>query len=106
MDTVKCCWEAYERFVMLGAISQGLLALIAIKYADTVWDQYEGYLRTRSRELPSERTVKYVIARHILSNFLISAPIGIMREIWDKCFGMKKYKSNPIRSSEAKKKAA
>lgn len=96
LDNVKCCWEAYERFVMLGSISLGFLALIAIKYTDEIWKQYEGYLRTRSREYPSERTVKHVMARHIISDFLISAPIGIMREIWDKCFGMKKYKSNPI----------
>ena len=30
-------WEAYERFVMLGAISVGLLQLVALKYADAIW---------------------------------------------------------------------
>jgi hypothetical protein len=103
LDTVKRCWEAYERFVMLGSISLGLLTLIAIKYKDVIWEQYDGYLRTQSREFPSERTVRYVIARLILKNFLISAPIGIMREIWNRCFEMKKFKGNPIRASEAKK---
>jgi len=103
LDTVKRCWEAYERFVMLGSISLGLLTLIAIKYKDEIWKQYEGYLRTRSREYPSERTVRYVIARLILKNFLISAPVGIMREIWNRCFEMKKFKPNPIRASETKK---
>ncbi len=103
LDTVKRCWDAYERFVMLGSISLGLLTLIAVKYKDAIWDQYDGYLRTRSREWPSERTVRYVIARHILKNFIVSAPIGIMREIWSRCFEMKKFKRNPIRASEAKK---
>lgn len=103
LDTVKRCWDSYERFVMLGSISLGLLTLIAIKYKDVIWEQYDGYLRTRSRECPSERTVRYVIARLILKNFLISAPAGIMREIWNRCFEIKKFKRNPIRASEVKK---
>ncbi|MDM8537828.1 transposase [Desulfobacterales bacterium HSG17] len=103
LDNVKRCWEAYERFVMLGAISLGILSLIAIRYKDKIWEQFDGYLRTRSREYPSERTVRYVIARLILKNFLISAPVGIMREIWNRCFEVKKFKTNPIRASESKK---
>jgi len=106
IETVKKCWEAYERFVMLGSIAHGLLILTAIKYKDEIWEQHDGYLRTKSREFPSERTVKYVIARIILKNFLISAPIVVMRAIWNQCFEMKKFKRNPIRSSEAKKETA
>jgi len=102
-DNVKRCWEAYERFAMLGGISLGILSLIAIRYKDEIWEQFDGYLRTRSREYPSERTVRYVIARLILRNFLISAPVGIMKEIWNRCFEMKKFKANPIRASESKK---
>ncbi|MCP4108950.1 MAG: transposase [Desulfobacteraceae bacterium] len=91
LNTVRCCWEACERFVMLGSISLGLLILTALKHTDTVWEQFDGYLRTRSRSLPSERTVKYVIGPVILKNFLISAPIGIMREIRNRCFGRKTF---------------
>ena len=103
LDTVKRCWEAYERFAMLGGISLGLFTLIAIKYKEEIWENFDGYLRTRSRECPSERTVRFVIARLILKNFLISAPVGIMREIWNRCFEMKKFKPNPIGASESKK---
>jgi hypothetical protein len=60
LPTVKQCWEGCERFVMLGAISLGLLQLIALKYTQNVWDHFDAFLRTRSRSLPSERTVKYV----------------------------------------------
>jgi hypothetical protein len=43
-------------------IAQGLLQLIALKFGDSVWQQHTLYLRTQSRELPSERTVKHVFA--------------------------------------------
>ncbi|MCP4352404.1 MAG: hypothetical protein GY795_43650 [Desulfobacterales bacterium] len=91
LNTVRCCREACERFVMPGSISLGLLILTALKHTDTVWEQFDGYLRTRSRSLPSERTVKYVTGPVILRNFLISAPIGIMREIRNRCFGRKTF---------------
>jgi len=81
LNTVKKCWEGCERFVMLGAISLGLLQLIALKYTQNVWEHFDAFLRTRSRSLPSERTVKYVMARLIINNFLISPKNGIMRII-------------------------
>ena len=89
LHNVGVCWEACERFVMLGAISLGLLQMIALKYSNSIWNCYDGFLRTRSRELPSERTVKHVIARLILRDFLISAPRAIMREIRERYFGQK-----------------
>ncbi len=86
LHNVGLCWEAYERFVMLGAISLGLLQIIAIKFTDSIWSHFETFLRTRSRELPSERTVKHVIARLLLSNFLTFAPSAIMQEIRERYF--------------------
>ena len=65
LHTIAVCWEACERFMMLGAISLGLLEMIALKYTNSIWRCYDGYLRTRSRDIPSERTVKHVIARLI-----------------------------------------
>lgn len=86
LHNVEVCWEACERFVMLGVISLGLLQMIALKYTNSIWNCYDGFLRTRSRELPSERTVKHVIARLIIKDFLTSAPRAIMREIRDRYF--------------------
>ncbi len=86
LPTVRLCWGAYERFTMLAAISLGLLQLIALKYSQAVWDRFDVYLRTRSRELPSERTVKFVMARLLISNLFIVAPIAIMREIKERYF--------------------
>ncbi len=81
IKTVRLCWEAYERFTMLAAISLGLLQLIALKYQQAVWNRSNFYLRTRSRELPSERTVKLVMTRLLISNLFIVAPIAIICEI-------------------------
>jgi hypothetical protein len=61
LTTVAACWEAYERFVLCAMIAQGLLQLIALKFGDAVWQQHTLYLRTQSRELPSERSVRHVL---------------------------------------------
>jgi len=89
LHNVGVCWEACERFVMLGAIALGLLQMIALKHIHSIWNCHDGFLRTRSRELPSERTVKRVIARLILKDFFTSAPRTIMREIRGRYFGQK-----------------
>ena len=81
-------------FVMLGAIALGLLQLVALKYSRCVWNRFDGFLRTQSRDLPSERTVKHVIARLLVKNFLISAPKAIMLEIRQWYF-RERFKAKP-----------
>ena len=78
---VKRCFDAYERFVMTAAISLGFLQLIALKYKNSVWNQFDGYLRTRSRVLPSERTVKSVARNLLVRNLFSFASGGIMHKI-------------------------
>jgi hypothetical protein len=85
IGTVKRCFAAYERFVMTGAVALGLLQLIALKYKSTVWRRFEGFLRTRSRELPSERTVKSVIGNLLVRDLHSFAPSAIMRKILQRC---------------------
>ena len=79
--TVKSCLDAYQRFVMTAAISLGLLQMIALKYRCSVWNRLEGFLRTRSREVPSERTVKSVIRHSLLRNLHCFASDGVIQEI-------------------------
>jgi hypothetical protein len=78
-------WLACESFVMLGAIAQGLLQLLAVKYPATVWSHFDAFLRTRSRHLPSEATVRHVIARMIRDDFLALRPSATMHEIRHLC---------------------
>jgi len=81
MPAVRSCWEAYERFAMLGAVALGLLQMIALKYTESVWARFDGFLRTRSRAVPSERTVRFVVTVMLASNYRSLAPTGILREI-------------------------
>lgn len=95
IPSVKRCWEAYERFVMLGAISLGILQMIALKYTGLVWNQFEGFLRTKSRDIPSERTVKYVIMNLLVSNFRSLAPSAILRKIRERFCRKKTFYNLP-----------
>lgn len=83
LPPVQRCWEGYERFAMLAAIALGLLQLIALKFAPEVWGRFNAFLRTRSRQIPSERTVKDVVGQLVLEDFLNVAPSATMQEIRD-----------------------
>ncbi|MCK5613017.1 transposase [Candidatus Pacearchaeota archaeon] len=87
LKDVKRCFSAFEIFVLLGAIAQGLLQLVSLKYTNDVWKKSFAFIRTKSRELPSERTVKQVIVPFIVFNFFNLAKNGIMREIHERFFG-------------------
>jgi len=69
VGSVRITWQACERFAMLGCIALGLLQLVALKFPQQVWRGFNLFLRTRSRALPSERTVKAVIAQEVARNF-------------------------------------
>nr|WP_320015519.1 hypothetical protein [uncultured Desulfobacter sp.] len=89
---IRRCFDAYERFVMIGSIALGLLQLIPLKYQNFVWREFQGFLRTKSRSLPSERTVKYVIANLLIVDLFSFAPGAIIREIQKYGFKKKIFK--------------
>lgn len=69
LDQVKACWQAMERFVLCGCIATGLLQWFSLKYHASLWDKKILYLRTRSRELPSENTVRQILAPWLTRQF-------------------------------------
>ena len=81
LATVQACWQAYEIFVLCAMIAQGLLQLIALNYGDIVWQQHRHYLRTQSRDLPSEKTVKQVFTAIFLKQFFNLQQNGIIQKI-------------------------
>lgn len=81
LPTVIDCWDAYERFVLCAAIALGLLQLIALRFDTLIWQHHRLYLRTQSRALPSERTVKQVIAGMILKQFVQLPKNSILRKL-------------------------
>lgn len=70
VDKVKACWRAMETFVFCASVAAGLLQLFSLRYQSGLWKQHVLYLRTRSRELPSENTVRQILApllaRHLM----------------------------------------
>ncbi len=66
---------------MTGAIAPGLLQLIALKFTDDIWRQFDAYIRTRSSDIPPERAVKIIISSLLLKDFRSFAPHAIMRLI-------------------------
>jgi hypothetical protein len=90
IKTVHGCWEACERFVMLGAIALGILQMLSLIFRDSIWNEYLAYIRTRSRALPSERTVKHVVAEMIVKNLYKLTPNAIMHEIKKQFFYKKR----------------
>jgi hypothetical protein len=100
VEQVQNCWEGCERFAMLAAIALGLLPLIALKFSPQVWGRFQTFLRTRSRQMPSERTVKDVVGRLVLEDFLSVAPSAMMQEIRDRFLADEKAVSDSSPSTE------
>ena len=51
-----------QTFVFCASVAAGLLQLFSLRYQQGLWKQQVLYLRTRSRELPSENTVRQILA--------------------------------------------
>ncbi len=81
LDGVQSCWNAYETFVLCATIAQGLLQLIALRFGETIWLRHTLYLRTRSRALPSERTVKQVLAPRLLKQIVLVPQNSLLAKI-------------------------
>lgn len=69
LGQVKDCWRAMETFVFCASVAAGLLQLFSLKYHDGLWQRQVLYLRTRSRELPSENTVRQILAPMLAREF-------------------------------------
>jgi len=81
MAAVTACWNACEVFVGCATIAHGLLPLIALRFESQVWHHHALYLRTQSRALPSERTVKQVLAPQLLPQFIDLGQHGLIAKI-------------------------
>jgi len=61
--------NAIEGFVNFGCIATGILQILSLNFHETIWNQYNGWLRTVTSPFPSEETVKYVIQEEFFHNF-------------------------------------
>jgi len=79
--TIRACWQAYETFVLCASIAVGLLQFISLNFQDAVWAEHRLYLRTQSRDLPSEKTVKQIITQLFIRQFFRLGKNGIIQQI-------------------------
>ena len=61
--------NAIEGFVNFGCIATGILQILSLNFHETIWNQYNGWLRTITSPFPSEETVKYVVQEEFFHNF-------------------------------------
>lgn len=52
---------AIERFVNIACIALGILQILAFKCPEKIWEQYDGWFRTITSQIPSIETVQNVI---------------------------------------------
>jgi hypothetical protein len=81
---IKQAANAIEGFINFGCIATGLLQIVSLKFYDTIWNKYLGWLRTVSSDIPSEEVVKAVIQEEYYHNFRFFANSAIYRIIMSK----------------------
>jgi len=81
VETVKKCWRAMEVFVFCAVMATGFLQIFSLKYTDGIWKQHILYLRTRSRELPSEKTTRQIVTSLLARQLSLSRPGSILWKI-------------------------
>lgn len=67
---IRAATEAIERFVQLACLALGLLQYLALVFPERIWNQYTGWLRTRTSAIPSEEVVQAVVRQAVFVNFL------------------------------------
>ncbi|MGB1258129.1 MAG: transposase [Thiolinea sp.] len=81
VDKVIACWRAMETFVFCASVATGILQLFSLRYHESLWKQQVLYLRTRSRELPSENTVRQILAPLLARHLWQSRQNTLLQEI-------------------------
>jgi hypothetical protein len=84
--------NAIEGFVNFGCIATGILQILSLKFHQTVWKEYRGWLRTITSTIPSEETVRSVIQQEFFHNFRIFSNTAIYRIIMSKSRKLKNIK--------------
>lgn len=84
--------NAIEGFVNFGCIATGILQILSLNFQETIWNQYNGWLRTITSPFPSEETVKYVVQEEFFHNFYTFKYTAIYQIIMSKIKKPKKIK--------------
>ncbi|MBE0525250.1 MAG: hypothetical protein IBX40_13110 [Methanosarcinales archaeon] len=67
LEKVERTVKAIEGFINLAGIAMGLLQYLALTQPRAIWNSYQGWLRTRSSDIPSEGIVQSVLQAEFFS---------------------------------------
>jgi hypothetical protein len=67
-DKIVLTMRAIEIFSFISCVAMGILTIISLRFSDSVWGKFLGWLRTRSSEVPSIETVRSVLQRELWRN--------------------------------------
>ncbi len=79
-------WRAYEMFVFCGCVALGLLQLVSLIFRNSIWNKSYLFIRSISRDLPSEKTVKQVISTMLVHNYINVASDATLQKIRERYF--------------------
>ena len=76
--------NAIEAFMNFGCIATGILQMLSLNFHETVWGKYQGWLRTVTSAIPSEKVVRSAVQHEYFHNFRVFKNSAIYRIIMSK----------------------
>lgn len=74
--------EAYERFVNICAIAQGILQVLALRFHEDVWERFPVWMRTLPKHgCPSEGVVRITLQHELHQDFLTNGDRTLVAKI-------------------------
>ncbi len=77
--TIERTWRAIESFVNFACIVQGLLQVISLQLGGSVWAEKCIWLRTYSRVVASENTIRHLISSYAVNYFNVKRHVIVRR---------------------------
>ena len=83
-NMIKQTTNAIEAFVNFGCIATGILQILSLRFHQSIWTRYTGWLRTFSSTIPSEEVVRSLVQEDFFHNFRTFSNTAIYRIITSK----------------------
>ena len=92
--------NAYNRYVQVGTIAQGLLQYLSISFPDLVWSCFGSWIRTIRPGIPPSEQVTAMALRNTLPEFLkVSSSQSILAKFILKKIDLSRYEGLRLTSS-------
>jgi len=82
-ERILATTRAIEVFTFLSCLAMGILTIVSLTFPALVWQNYSGWLRTRSSTLPSVETVQSAVQQELSWNFRNLSHYATLSKIQD-----------------------